>query len=589
MDEHKLIKSLRYKSKLDLEEAISKMNMTIPKAKERARHSVQMLFKQVCEPCQDGMEFVEATVFCENCKCYMCCECGKADEKLHRGKNKHTIVPVSMKTDDLSNKEVFDKDTDAAKSKESSFQQALHEYSACMPDKTERDNNDSLKRDRAGKDESAKEFTRNEGQLPAIESIYIKDAFEVDSDKHYERRRHNAIDNERTHANATEKVDTKEDGHSDISDADSPEPDSVNVEEDDHSGRDDSSAGDDLDTRHEDLCEISDDFLAEIDSVNAEDGYFPRQSNSADDDLGVDNNAEETPEEETFHTANDGIVTESEEVDFITLRQSVDIRYHEYEIECDISDIACLSNGDIVIADTKNERLKVITPMGNKRKFKFDSWPWNLAVSCFNEMSVYVTLPDLKQIVLINAGTHFEKTKTIITDADCWGIVSTKSGLFVSLWNESTLSGLIQLLNYEGVLIRSLGIEAKLAKFLACPSFLATNQTETELYATDAENKAVHIVQIDGKLCRQFSYRNADYGTICGISVGKIGAEEVLYIADLQRKCVYKIKQGNDGKYSSTIILDDRDGLEFPRCLRFNNLKKTLLVSGYTDTVKIFK
>ena len=588
MDEYKMTKSLRYKSKLDLEEAISKMNMTLPKAKERARHSVQMLFKQVCEPCQDGAEFVEATVFCENCKCYMCCECGKADEKLHRGKNKHTIVPASMKTDDLSNKEIFDKDTDAAKSKESSFQLALHEYSARMPDQNERDNNDSLKRDRAGKDESAKEFTRNEGQLPAIESIYIKDSFEVDSDKHHERSRHNDIDNEHTKADATEIADTKEDDHSDISHADSPEPDTINVE-DDHSAREDSSESDDLYTRHEYHCEISDDFQAEADSVNAEDGYYPRQSCSADDDLGVDNNAEETPEEETFHAANDGIVTESEEVDFITFRQSVDIRYHEYETECDISDIACLSNGDIVIADTKNERLKVITPMDNKRRFKFDSWPWNLAVSCFNEMSVYVTLPDLKQIVLINVGTHFEKTKTITTDADCWGIVSTKSGLFVSLWNESTLSGFIQLLNYEGEVICFLGNEAKLAKFLACPSFLATNQTETELYATDAENKAVHIVQIDGKLCRQFSYRNADYGTICGISVGKMGAEEVLYIADLQRKFVYKIKQGNDGKYRSTIILDEADGLEFPRCLRFNNFKKTLLVSGYTDTVKIFK
>ena len=85
----------------------------------------------------------------------------------------------------------------------------------------------------------------------------------------------------------------------------------------------------------------------------------------------------------------------------------------------------------------KNERLKVIKPIDNKRRYKFDSWPWNIAVSCLNEMELYVTLPDLRQIVLININVHFEKTNTITTDADCWGVVSSKEGLFVSLWNEN--------------------------------------------------------------------------------------------------------------------------------------------------------
>ena len=98
-------------------------------------------------------------------------------------------------------------------------------------------------------------------------------------------------------------------------------------------------------------------------------------------------------------------------------------------------------------------------------------------------------------------------------------------------------------------MLKSLGNEAKMRTFLACPSFLAMNQTETVLYATDADNKAIHIIQTDGKLSRQLTYRNADYGCVCGITVGTIGTEEVIYVADMLKKCIYKLAEGNDRKY----------------------------------------
>ena len=550
MDDQKTIKTLRYKTKLDLEEALSKWNVTLPSSRVHARHSVQTLFKQVCEPCQDGSEFVDATVFCETCKRYMCCECKKADEKLNKGKNKHTIVPISLKlqSDNSSKQEKCDNARDSATNEKANYHQYDENWLLSPADHGE-SNTDPLRLALAGAklNVDVKNIVTSTGQLAAAESIYIKETFEIDADLDFERKLHIQKDVDHAQVDINDIADTKDESGSEISDGGLSEPEAIDEEEGPNAGH-----------------------------------------NSTEDDEEVENSSGNTSED-CKHADNDDIITESEETDFITLRQSIDIRYHEYEADCDISDVACLSNGDIVLADTKNERLKVISPMDNKRRYKFDSWPWNIAISCQNEIGVYVTLPDLRQIILININANFEKTKTLPTDADCWGIVSTKEGLFVSLWNADSFSGSIQLLSYDGEALKSLGNESKMPKFLGCPSFLAIDQTETELYATDADSKAMHIIQTDGKLSRQFTYRNADYGCVCGITVGTIGTEEVLYVADMLKKCIYKLAEGNGRKYRSTTILTEADGLEFPRCISFNNLKKTILVSGYTDNIQTFK
>lgn len=549
MDSQKLIKSFRYKTKLDLEEALLKLNATLPSSRVHTRRSVQNLFKQVCEPCKDGSEFVDATVFCETCKRYMCCECQKCDEKLNKGKNKHTIVPISSKlnSDNLSNQEECDKTRYAATNEKANKHQ--YENWLLSPSCHGDESNDSLELDQSGENLNViivRSFVKGEGQLAAAESISIKETFEIDADLDFERNLHIHKDVEHALVDSPNIADIKDENDSEISDCESSESESV------------------------------------------EKGEGPNsRPNITENDEEMENIAGDMSEDDE-HANNEDIITESEETDFITLRQSIDIRYHEDETECDISDIACLLNGDIVLADTKNERLKVITPMDNEMGYNFDSWPWNIAVSCLNETDVYVTLPDIRQIVLVNINAHFEKTKTIKTDADCWGIVSTKGGIFVSLWNEF-FNGSIQFLSYDGEVLMSLGNEAKMQKFLTCPSFLAVNRAETELYATDAENKGVHIIHTGGPLNRKLTFRNADYGYVCGITVEKVGTDEIIYVADIQKKCIYKLAIGNGQKYKSRTILDEADGLEFPRCLCFNNLKKTILVSGVTDKVQAYK
>ena len=281
--------------------------MTLPSSRVHSRHSVQALFKTFCEPCQDGSEFIEATVFCENCQCYMCYECGKADEKLHRGKNKHTFVPISMKmkTDDLLKQEKGD---DATKHKDDD------EYSALRPGENVEEDNDSLEFEHAMKQlclEDAKNRVTSAGQLPAAESICLKDAFEIDSDLNFERKRHIHEDVEQAPVNIPDLADTKDENGFGISDGE----------------------------------------LSEPESVDEEEGHNSRQDSMVDNEE-VENVSGDTSEE-YGEGDNDNIITESEEIDFVTLRQTVDIRYHEYETECDISDIACLSNGDIVLADKK--------------------------------------------------------------------------------------------------------------------------------------------------------------------------------------------------------------------------------------------
>ena len=479
---------------------------------------------------------------------------------LHRGKNKHTIVPIQTDTDaeDLSKQRKRDEASeDAATSIENSDTKEKITSDALANVL----NNESLKPSHAGKrdDEDDQEnHVINDRQLAAAESIYLEGTLETDCDLDFERKIH--IEGDVENCERTKLKQSQDDI-----------PDIRNTE----TGFTDEN---DIETTGTDWG------LYETQSFDAIDGRKTNQNISKD-------NREVANISTHASTEKLESITESDETDFITLRQKVDIRFHETETECDISDIAILPNGDIVLADTGNERLKVITPMDNKRKYKFDSWPWNIALSSLNDLDVYVTLPDLRQIVLMNIDAHFEKTRTITTSADCWGIVSTKGGLIVSLWNENTNSGFIQLLSQEGDVLKTLGNDAKMRKFLAGPSFLAINQIETILCATDAENKAIHMIQIDNnKLNRYLTFHENNYGYICGVAVGSaVGADEVLYVADFVKKCIYKIMKGNGGKYQSTTVLSDGDGLDYPRCVYFDNQKKSLFICGFSDSVEVFK
>lgn len=438
MEGQKLAKTLRYKSKADFEAALETFGRTTLGKKKR--FGVEQLFKNVCGPCKDDSENVDAIVFCQNCKEYMCAECKKADEKRYRGKNKHIFISLEKSDDEAITRVLQD---ERKPPKESS-------------------------------------------DIPLSTETFI---------------------------------------------------DQVNV--------------------------------ASV-SVNTDDSQVFEQESHAQvtDDVVEDN------------------LTESEEADFLRKLREIDIRYEDMDDECNICDIVCLSKDDLVLADTNNNKLLVLSSTNNIRQLKLNNYPWNLAVSRLNSCEVYATLPEAKQIVLIDTG-KLSIQETIKASGDCWGIVCTSNGLVVSIWDADSINGCIQMLNLNGKILKTLERDAVGKTFLNGVCYLAVDRSETMLYVTDTGNKAIQLILIN-KDCFKMHQRLQEntFGWISGITTG---ANEDLYIIDLMNICLYRLDKMKNGKYKSIALLSHEDGLVHPRCVCFDKCRKWLYVGGYTDKIRVFK
>lgn len=505
VDCDKPAQSLRYSTKTDLETALRRLS-TKPEQKSvpryRERSSVQNFFQ--CQPCKDDAQNVTAVVFCQNCRKYMCQECKKADEKLNRGKNRHTIIPVVPGTTEKSQ---------AHNRAEDVIQESL------PMGKTETDSGD-------------KAISETETRLPTTHG------FNEDPDK--------------TKIDAT---DSKTSIHSDSSSGS-------------HETISEADTGQQLSAENENIkiTEISEEISCT--KTNSE----------------ADTEQQAMAEYENTKTAerSKGIPgTES-----ITLVKKIDIRKRKTELECDISDIACLPNGDMVLTDMKNECLKFITPNSKIRIFKLDSWPWNLAMSSLNDNDVYITIPDRRKIILINADECLTMADDLVTSGDCWGIACITEGLIVSIWDEGKRSGCIQMLDFEGEVQVTLENEAKRESFLNGSCYLTVNQSETMLFVTDNESKAVNFIELNGNsLTTRNVFRRNHFGYVCGVAVDARGN---VYVVDIQNKCLYELRKESDGTYLETTILSQADGLALPRCVYYNKSNDSIYIGGYTDFVRVY-
>lgn len=368
----------------------------------RERSSIRDLFE--CQPCKDDAQSVNAVVFCQNCKKYMCEECKNADEKLNRGKNRHRIIPLVQET--------------IEKSQEHNRAEDVFQDDFLPGGKTE-----NVSEHRA--------ISETETFLPTSQG------FDEGSDK--------------------TKTDTRE-----ITDSKS----SLYLSSD-QPGRQETNS--EADTEQQAINEYENIKTAEI----------SEEISDTDTNSEADTEQQAMAECEKIKTAE--MYEEISGAESTVLADQIDIRKRKTESECDISDIACLPNGDMVLTDMKNECLKFITPKSKIRIFKLNSWPWNLAMSSLNDNDIYITIPDRRKIILINVDECLTMADDLVTSGDCWGIACTTEGLIVSIWDEGKRNGCIQMLNFEGEVQVRFENEARLESFLNGACYLTVNQSETAI------------------------------------------------------------------------------------------------------------
>ena len=587
MAEDKPAQSLRFKTKADLEAALERFNSTRESTvlSRRKKRPSLTYGKYFCDPCNDDGDCVDAVVFCKTCKKYRCYECKQADEKLYRGKNRHTFEQLQSEA--------------SQKIQEQNITRIEQRDQQSHDEASELGNVNDCNFNITSKSTESLDFDRDISEMQQIEgnvndcnfNITSKSTESLDFDRDIsERQQIESPQSTESKSSQRDCIDGKRIQKADTVYSSDFEEDSRSNEQRDKQSKDGTLKAGNINNTNVNTKSESAESTDIFGRQETESPQFAETKLTEEDYIdavamheAVSDTSSDAEEEFT------GISPKPSLKSDIIKDQQIQVLKIETERECDITDIACLSNGSLVLTDTKNECLKVIASNNDISILELDSWPWNLAVSCLADNHVYITLPDVRKVVLVKIAEDCIKMNPnhICTSGDCWGIACISDGLIVTIWNEHCKSGYIQILDFRGVVKSTFETDEKLCSHLNGSCYLTVSKAETRLYVADPESQTIMAIDIrDDKLKIHSLFRHKDFGILCGIAVDKHGD---VYVIDLQNKCLHKLSKECNGNYSNKVVLSQSDGLVLPRCVCFSSYNMSLYTGGCADHVQAFK
>ena len=127
------------------------------------------------------------------------------------------------------------------------------------------------------------------------------------------------------------------------------------------------------------------------------------------------------------------------------------VRIHGDQNYCSITGIASFPNGNLLLADESNKKLKLFTNTGEHVcHLSLTSAPWDVA--SIEEFEAAVTLPVQQRVQLVYVDNHISKTREIQLERPCYGISYSDQQFFIAM------EGSIYVLAYCGEILKKLSL-----------------------------------------------------------------------------------------------------------------------------------
>lgn len=215
-------------------------------------------------------------------------------------------------------------------------------------------------------------------------------------------------------------------------------------------------------------------------------------------------------------TERENILSESsrgatrQETDVVIAKQ-VSTRLSDDNNKALISGAMFLSEGDLVVCDGGNKKIKVFSRIFDmKSSLLLESKPWDLAELSRNLLAV--TLPDTKQLIYLEVHPILQKTKALKLDKMCWGIAVSENDLYVTHFNKQGEVGVI-ILDIDGHEKKS--INAHSDTFFVNPEYLAVSIGGL-IHVSDKDLNSVTIIDSEGSIIRHYKEPDLEKpGGIC--------------------------------------------------------------------------
>ena len=252
-------------------------------------------------------------------------------------------------------------------------------------------------------------------------------------------------------------------------------------------------------------------------------------------------------------------------------RSRVNVKAGDDEETPYITGCAVMTNGDVVLCDFKNDKIKLLNSSGVLTgNMKLSSYPWD--VSFLDPSSVIVTLPHNMQLQVVQVYPQLKPGRVIQLDKRCWGVAVGKGELYVTCWNipGGAGDGEIRVLGLDGKVKRRLAVNQDGSFMFKLPDYITVNSSGEKIFVSDYDTDTVTCMSFDGRVI--YTYKDDSMGGPDGLLCD---SEDNILVCGWRSDNVQVLTA--DGKRHCT-LLTKSGGLKDPCSIAYRVSDNTLLV-----------
>ena len=240
--------------------------------------------------------------------------------------------------------------------------------------------------------------------------------------------------------------------------------------------------------------------------------------------------------------------------------RKLDVKYLSDSYDPVISGSVFMPNGELVLCDQNNMRVKVLsTDFTKKEQTKLASHPWDIDIMADDE--VVISLPSSKSLIFLKVFPQLQLGTSMQLDQACQGVAVDGGSIFVSF-----LNGEVRILDRAGNQLKNIYSSLK----FSLPYYISVPWPGM-LCVSD---HAAHTIRMLNNGKEVYSFKHSELSYPLGMYID--GAENV-FICGHNSHNVHIIDK--TGKHKN-IFLTANDGLNFPYTISFRSSDNTLVVGG---------
>ena len=254
----------------------------------------------------------------------------------------------------------------------------------------------------------------------------------------------------------------------------------------------------------------------------------------------------------------------------------VDIKLSEDSKIPWISGCDVLQDGGVILCDRSNNKIKLLdSSFTLKENLKLNASPKDVSAIRDNSSSCIITLPDAKQLQYIEIIPTLKTGRVIQIDKKCWGLHVVGEEIYVTVNdNMCAKSGEVRVLDFDGNLIRKIGLSHDGSCMFVHPYCLRVSPSSKNIYVSDQRMPStITCLKSDGSVVYQ--YTDQDLKSSTGICVD--AADNILVCGDNSHNVQIVTSMGR--KHST--VLTEKDCLKNPFSIAYRQKDDTLIVGCY--------